>query len=275
MDGRDEDGKTARMREFAGKTVWITGASSGIGEALAYEFGARGAQLVLSARRSERLEQVAKVSGAREAHVVPLDLGALDTLSAKVDQVLATVGGVDVMVHNAGVGQRSSVMETAFAVDRRMMEVNYLGPVALTKALLPSMLAQKRGQFVVLSSVLGVFSAKRRSGYAASKHALHGYFNGLRAELCGDGIGVLLVCPGHVHTEFSQQALEGDGSRHGVTDKSSAAGLSAGETARRILRALERGQDEAYVAKWENLAVYLNRFAPSLMRRAIARVGQR
>ena len=263
------------MRDFAGKTVWITGASSGIGEALAYAFGARGARLVLSGRRTERLETVAKSAGARDTFVVPLDLGALDTLPGKVNEVLELAGGVDVMVHNAGVGQRSSVVETDFAVDRRMMEVNYLGPVALTKALLPSMLAQGRGQFVVLSSVLGVMSAKRRSGYAASKHALHGYFNALRAELSGEGIGVLLVCPGHVHTEFSQQALEGDGSRHGVTDKSSASGLSAGETAQRILRALERGKQEAYVAKWENLAVYLNRFAPALMRRAIARVDMR
>jgi short-subunit dehydrogenase len=263
------------MSDYAGKTVWITGASSGIGEALAYAFGARGARLVLSARRTERLEQVARSAGARETHVVPLDLGALDTLDDKVDQVLGLVGSIDVMVHNAGVGQRSTVIETDFAVDRRMMDVNYLGPVALTKALLPSMLEKGHGQFVVLSSVLGVMSAKRRSGYAASKHALHGYFNALRAELSSEGISVLMVCPGHVHTEFSQQAYEGDGRKHGVTDASSASGLSAGETARRIMRALDRGEAEAYVAKWESLAVYLNRFAPSLMRRAIARVNMR
>jgi short-subunit dehydrogenase len=263
------------MRDYTGKTVWITGASSGIGEALAYAFGERGARLVLSARRIERLAQVAKASGARETHVVPLDLGALDSLSAIAEQVVSQIGSVDIMVHNAGVGQRSLVLETDFQVDRRMMEVNYLGPVALTKALLPSMLRQRRGQFVVLSSVLGVMSAPRRSGYCASKHALHGYFNGLRAELGRDGISVLMVCPGRVHTEFSEQAFEGDGSRHGVSDASSQKGLSAGDVAHRTLAALERGDDEVLVAKWESLAVYLNRWAPSLMRRALARVNVR
>jgi short-subunit dehydrogenase len=156
-----------------------------------------------------------------------------------------------------------------------MMETNYLGPVQLTKALLPSMLLRQRGQFVVLSSVLGVMSMKQRSGYCASKHALHGYFNGLRAELSERGISVLMVCPGRVHTEFSEQAFEGDGSRHGVTDESSEKGLSAGDVAHRALAALEHGKDEILVAKWESLAVYLNRFAPSLVRRAIARIGTR
>ena len=259
-------------RDYTGKTVWITGASSGIGEALAYAFGERGARLVLSARRAERLMQVAKASGARETHVVPLDLSALDTLPAIAERVVSEIGSVDIMIHNAGVGQRSLVLDTDFEVDRRMMDTNYLGPVALTKALLPSMLRQQRGQIVVLSSVLGVLSAKRRSGYAASKHALHGYFNSLRAELSAQGISVLMVCPGHVHTEFSEQALEGDGSRHGVTDKSSEKGLSAGEVAHRTLCALERGKDEVLIAKWESLAVYLNRLAPSLVRRAIARL---
>jgi short-subunit dehydrogenase len=263
------------MRDYTGKTVWITGASSGIGEALAYAFGQRGARLILSARRADRLTQVAKASGARETQIVPLDLAQLDTLPALAERVMREIGRLDIMVHNAGVGQRSLVLETDFEVDRRMMETNYLGPVALTKAVLPFMLQQRHGQFVVLSSVLGVMSTPRRSGYCASKHALHGYFNGLRAELARDGISVLMVCPGRVHTEFSQQAFEGDGSRHGVTDVSSQKGLSAGEVAYRTLRALERGEDEILVAKWESLAVYLNRFAPSLVRRAIARINMR
>lgn len=264
-----------RVRDYTGKTVWITGASSGIGEALAYAFAARGARLVLSARRAERLERVARASGARDTLIVPLDLSRLDELPGRADEVLSKMGAVDIMVHNAGVGQRSAVVDTDFAVDRKMMETNYLGPVALSKALLPSMLERKQGSFVVVSSVLGLMSAKQRSGYCASKHALHGYFNALRAELSAEGISVLLVCPGHVSTEFSERALEGDGSAHGVVDKSTASGLSAGETARRTLNALDRGEAEVYVAKWENWAVYLNRYAPSLMRRAIAHVKMR
>lgn len=259
------------MTDLRGKTVWITGASSGIGEALAHEFGKRGARLVLSARRTEQLERVAGASGASECHVVPLDLAALDTLPGKVREVLERVGPVDVMVHNAGVGQRSLAFETSVEVDRTLMDTNYLGPVVITKALLPSMRARRKGAFVVVSSVLGVFGAPLRSGYAASKHALHGFFNSLRPEIARDGIHVLLVCPGRVRSAFSEAALEGDGSRHGKTDEASSRGLSSEEVASRTLEALERGKDEVYVAKWEHIPVYLQRFSPGLLRKALGR----
>jgi dehydrogenase/reductase SDR family protein 7B len=273
------------MRDYAGKTVWITGASSGIGEALAHDFAKRGAKLLLSARRADRLEQVAErcrsaPSGARaqsdqDTQILTLDMADPESLPGKVEQALQRFGPIDVMVHNAGVGQRGSVLETTFEVERQMLETNYLGPVALTKALLPSMVARKQGTFVVISSVLGLMSVKNRAGYCASKHALHGYFNGLRAELSGHGIKVLLVCPGHVKTEFSLHALEADGKAHGVVDAGQEQGLTPAACSARTLAALDRGKDEIYVAKWESVGVYLNRYAPGLLRGAMARAKPR
>jgi dehydrogenase/reductase SDR family member 7B len=256
------------MLDLAGKNVWITGASSGLGAALAEQCAAAGARLLLSARRVERLEAVAR--GKSHVELLPLDLAELDSLGDKAAQALARMGSIDVMIHNAGIGQRGLVSESSFEVDRRLMDVNFLGPVALTKAILPAMIAQKSGDFVVISSVLGMMSVKRRAGYCASKHALHGYFNALRAEVHEHGLRVLMVCPGHIDSEFSQQALAADGRANGVDESGSRAGLSPQECARVTLRALRRGSAEIYPAKWESLGVYLNRYAPALMRRAAA-----
>ena len=259
------------MSDYRGKTVWITGASSGIGEALALAFAKRGAKLLLSARREERLRELARTCGAPEVHVLPLDISDHASVAARTEQALSLVGPIDVMVHNAGVGQRSFAWETTLEVDRKLMETNYLGPVALTKALLPGMRARKQGPFVVMSSVLGVFGSPRRSSYAASKHALHGFFDSLRAELTHDGIRVLMVCPGRVRTEFSESALEGDGKRHGVMDDTSYRGILPERVATRTLAALARGEDEIYVAKWEKVPVYLRRMSPALLRKALSR----
>jgi dehydrogenase/reductase SDR family member 7B len=256
------------MRDVNGKTVWITGASSGLGEALARLFAARGARVLLSARRAERLAELARTLPS--AAVLPLDLAELDSLAARVGEAEALLGPIDVMVHNAGLGQRASVVESTFTMERQLMDVNFLAPVAMTKALLPGMLARGAGDFLVVSSVLGLMSVKHRAAYCASKHALHGYFNALRAELAGTGIGVLLACPGHIDSEFSRAALEGDGRPHGVDDAGTRSGMSPRECAARTIAAFERGKDEVYVTKWESAGVYLNRFAPALLRRVTA-----
>lgn len=263
------------MIDYRGKTVWITGASSGIGAALAAELAKRGATLILSARRTERLEATARACASASVHLLPMDVAAAESLSEHTHKALAITGQVDVMVHNAGVGQRSLAVETTVDVDRRMMETNFFGPVAITKHLLPSMRARKQGTIVVMSSVLGVFGAPRRSGYAASKHALHGYFDSMRAELGREGIRILMVCPGRVKTEFSESALEGDGARHGQMDASSYTGLSAERVAARTVKALDRGEDEVVVAKWETLPVLMKRVSPALLRRALGRADLR
>jgi len=263
------------MLDLTGKTVWITGASAGLGEALAHRFASRGARLLLSARRVDRLERVAGALAAQQVEVLPLDLADFASLPDKTNEAVARMGRIDVMVHNAGLGQRALVTESSFAVDRQLLDVNFLGPLALTKALLPSMLASGGGHFVVISSVLGLMSMKRRAAYCASKHALHGYFNALRAELDERGVRVLLVCPGHIDSEFSQRALAADGSPHGVDEAGSRAGLSPDQCAEQTVRGLLRGESEIYPAKWETAGVYLNRLAPSLMRKVVARMRAR
>ncbi len=256
------------MVDLTGKNVWITGASSGLGAALAQQCLDAGARVLLSARRVDRLAELAR--SRSNVEVLPLDLAELGSLAEKADQALQRMGAIDVMIHNAGIGQRGLVSEGSFEVERRLMDVNFLGPVALTKAILPSMIARRRGDFVVISSVLGLMSVKRRAGYCASKHALHGYFNALRAEVHEHGLRVLMVCPGHIDSEFSQQALNEAGRANGVNEAGTRAGLSPDECARVTLRALRRGSAEIYPAKWESLGVYLNRYAPALMRRAAA-----
>ncbi|MFQ5349692.1 MAG: SDR family oxidoreductase [Thermoanaerobaculia bacterium] len=254
------------------KVVWITGASSGIGEAVAREVGRRGARLVLSARRRERLEALRREIGESERHaVVPLDLADTAAIPAVVEAALAHAGHIDVMVHNAGISQRALVIDTALAVDRHLLEVNFFGTVALTKALLPAMLEAGGGRFVVVTSLVGKIGTPLRSGYAASKHALHGFFDSLRAELWERGIRVTLVCPGFIKTELPLAALTGDGSPQGKMDRAQLAGYPADRCAEKIVTAVERDREEVLIGGKEKHAVYLKRFLPRLFSRLIRR----
>lgn len=252
--------------------VWITGASSGIGEALAVQMAARGARLVLSARREEELERVRRECEAPERHfVVPLDLADPASLEYAAERVLDRRGVVEVMVHNGGISQRSLAREADLSVDRKLMEVDYFGPVALTKALLPSMRERGEGRFVVVSSLVGKIGTPLRSGYAAAKHALHGFFESLRAEEHDAGIRVTMVCPGFVHTRITHNALTADGSPQGTLDRAQAEGMSADECARRIVAAVEAGRDEVLIGGKERFAPLLWRLSPALYRRLIRR----
>jgi len=261
------------MSRFEGRLVWITGASSGIGEALAVAFAAEGAKLVLSARRGSELRRVAARCGrAASVDVLPLDLGELSSLPAHAADVVARHGGVDVMVHNGGISQRSLARDTTVEVDERLLRVNHLGPVALTKALLPSMASRGRGHFVVVSSLVGVFGTPLRSSYAASKHALHGFFDSLRAEEHDRGLRVTMVCPGFIRTDVSRNALSGDGSAHGVMDPATDKGLAPDVCARRILHAVAREKREVYVGGLETRAVLVQRLLPGVFARLVRRV---
>ncbi len=257
----------------SGKTVWITGASSGIGEALAYALSRRGARLILSARREERLRAVREACARPEAHhVVPLDLADPASLTGAAARVSETIGPVDVLVNNGGVSQRALVEAVDVDVIRRIMEVNFFGAVALTKAVLPSMLERGAGRVVVVSSLVGKFSTPRRSAYAASKHALHGFFDALRAEVWDRGVRVTLVCPGYVRTEISRNALAADGATHGRMDAGQKKGIAPERCAEAIIRAVEKERDEVLVGGKETLAVYVKRFFPGLFNRMIRRV---
>lgn len=257
------------MRRFEGKTVWITGASSGIGEACARAFAREGARLILSARRRDELTRVASSIGATDARIVPLDLEELGGSFARAQEIVAEAGDVDVMVHNGGVSQRSRAIDTSLDVDRRLFNVNYFGTVSLTKALLPAFVRRRAGHFVVVTSLTGVIGTPMRSSYAASKHALHGFFDSLRAEHHTDGLIVTLVCPGFVQTNVSRNALTGDGAPQGTMDDATARGITADECARELLEATAHRKREVYVGGRERLGVVLKRVAPGLLSRMV------
>ena len=254
--------------DFKNKVVWITGASSGIGEHLAYTFAAEGARLVISSRNVQELQRVReRCKPGAEVHIVPMDVAAFDSVQGIVDEVLHKVGPVDILVNNAGISQRDLALKTNLAVDQRIMDVNYFGTLAITKAVAPAMQARKSGQIVVISSVLGKMGVPYRSAYAASKHALQGFFDSLRAELYQYGITVTVICPGYVFTNVTANALKGDGTPNAVIEESTRSGFPPDVFARKAIRAIRNHRREVVIAKSEGLGVFLQRFLPGIYAR--------
>ena len=257
------------------KTIWITGASSGIGEALAMQLSAEGAQLILSARRQTELErEKSNCSNQDNIKILTLDLAEADSLVTKTNEAIALFGEVDILINNGGISQRSLVKDTKLEVDRNLMEVNYFGNIALAKNLLPHMLKKGSGHFVVVTSLTGIFGTPYRSGYAATKHALHGFYDSLRAELEDDGIKVTIAAPGFVKTNVSVNALVGDGSKANVMDEAQAKGISAEDCAKAIIKAIKKEKREIYIGK-ESYGAYVKRFFPGLFARMIKKAKVR
>ncbi len=255
---------------FQDKVIWITGASSGIGEALAYAFSKAGAKLILSARRVHELERVRKMCRNPEnVMVLKLDLADASPFPHLVKTAVDRFGRIDVLVNNGGLSQRSKASETPVETDRYIMEVNYFGNVALTKAVLPQMQKQKSGHIVVISSIAGKFGFFLRSAYAASKHALHGFYESLRLEEEKNNIDVTVVCPGRVQTNISLHALGKEGKAHGLVDDAQANGISAEACAAAILKGMAKGKKELLVGGKEVKAVVLKRFFPGLFYKVI------
>ena len=231
--------------------------------------------MVLSARKQATLEDVA--APLREAgatvHVVTLDLAEAQSLSGVAQHVETEIGPVDVMVHCGGISQRSKAIDTDLDVDRRVMEIDYFGTLALTKALLPGMVKRGRGHFVVVTSLMGLFSSPLRSGYCGAKHALHGFFEALRAEHHDDGLKVTMVCPGFIRTNISLNAVVGDGSQQGTMDAKTGAGMTAEQCAERMIIAVERDKAEVLIGRYEILAAYIKRLSPALLRRIVRRAA--
>jgi dehydrogenase/reductase SDR family member 7B len=257
---------------FAGRVVWITGASSGIGAALARVFAETGARLVLSSRRMDELERVRQTCVRPEEHiVVPLDLTRSESFAAITAELLSRCGQIDILINNGGVSQRALAIDSTPTAERAIMEIDYFGTVALTKAVLPSMMAHRAGHVVVISSVMGYIGTPGRSSYAAAKHALHGYFDSLRLELKTHDIAVTLVCPGYVRTAVSANAFGPTGEKNAGPDASKPRGIPAEKCAKIVLRAVARRRAEVYVGR-ESVAIYLQRFAPWLLRRLLGRL---
>ncbi|XP_036134331.1 dehydrogenase/reductase SDR family member 7B isoform X1 [Molossus molossus] len=269
-----------RMKAYVqDAVVVITGATSGLGRECAKVFYAAGAKLVLCGRNREALEELTKELAASQAtkvqthtpHTVTFDLADTGTVVAAAAEILQRFGRVDVLINNAGVSYRGAILDTALDVDQRVMQTNYFGPVALTKALLPSMTARRRGHVVAISSVQGKISVPFRSAYAASKHATQAFFDCLRAEMEQYAVKVTVISPGYIHTNLSINAVTADGSRYGVMDKTTAQGRMPVEVARDVLAAVGKKKEDVILAGLlPSLAIYLRTLAPGLFFRLMA-----
>lgn len=251
---------------FTNKVIWVTGASSGIGKALALELSKTGAKLIISSRREKQLLEVQKeCTNPDLVKIVTLDLEDYKNLESKANEAISAFGGLDILVNNGGISQRSLASETTIDVDERLMAINYLGSVALTKAVLPHFIQKKKGHFITITSIVGKIGTPLRSTYAASKHALHGFFDSLRAENHQHNIAVTLVCPGFVNTNVSMNALTADGTPQQTMDKATANGIAPERFAKLMVKAIAAKKEEAYIAgAKEKLGVYVKRFFPSL-----------
>lgn len=260
---------------FEDNVVWITGASSGIGEALAYKLHEQGAHLILSSRRREALERVRDncSKGSGKVDILPLDLEKAAELPAKAEEALQLHGHIDYLFNNGGMSQRSYAVDTDLNVLRKIMEINFMGTVALTKAVLPSMIERRSGHIVVTSSVMGKFGTRLRSAYAASKHALHGYFDSLRQEVHEYNIHVTLVCPGYIKTNVTINALTGDGEKMNEMGHGQEQGMAPETFAGKLLPKVLSHKEEVYIGGTEVLGIYLQRFVPGLFHKILRRVN--
>jgi short-subunit dehydrogenase len=234
--------------DFAGKTIWITGASSGIGAGLATACARAGARLVLSGRRADALAEVAGRCQAATLQL-PFETTDLDALPGIVAQAEAFTGGIDILVNNAGISQRSLALDTDFDVYRRIMEVDFFAPLRLTQLVLPAMVRRGSGAIVNNASIAGKVGSPLRTGYCAAKHAMVGWSDAMRAEIAQYGVTVHVVTPGFVATGIAENALKGDGSVNGATDDPVNAGISIDEAAVQILDALASDTPEFPVGR--------------------------
>ena len=257
---------------FNNKVIWITGASSGIGRAVAMELSKQNCKLILSSRREQALLEVKhECADPESVEVLTLDLSDYKNMPNIVENAISIFGRVDVLINNGGISQRSAIVDTSIEVDKKLMEVDYLGTIALSKALLPHFITNKSGQFVVVSSLMGKFSSPLRSAYCGAKHALHGFFDALRLEHDKDNIKVTMICPGFVNTNVARNALIGDGSTQGYQDTMTENGLEVHKFAKKMIKAIQKEKFEAYIGKFERFGVYVKRLSPRLIHKLVLR----
>lgn len=278
-----------RRAYYQGKVVWVTGASSGIGESIAYELYRCGAKVILSARRANELERVktncqslslyessgSSSSGSsnntsNDPFIVTIDLSDSSSIQNAAKTVLEKFSHVDILINNSGITSRGSALETLSSVEEHVMRINFFGTVELTKLVLPSMIEKNAGHVAVVSSVQGKLGIPFRSAYAASKHAIHGYFDSLRAEISKNNIAVTLCCPGYVKTNLSLNAVTASGSKYGVMDETTSNGYSPDFVAAKMLDGMVDKKTEIIIAKLDAvLAIYARCLIPGLLAKVL------
>jgi dehydrogenase/reductase SDR family protein 7B len=274
LKNKNNNNKSVNMAYFINKKIWITGASSGIGKALALTLAADNISLILTARNIDALNEVVKacvIQGAN-AQLLALDLTDEHQINT-IDDDICT--GIDIIIHCAGVSQRSLALETNNSVNRQLMEINYFSIIALTQKILPSMCNRMNGQVVIISSVAGKIGTPLRSGYAGAKHALQGYFDSLRAELHHKNVSITIVFPGYINTDISMKSLTADGSQYNKIDRALSHGLPLEKCSQQIIHAIAKRKEEVIVsALKEKIGVIIKRLFPQLMSKIVRNLNE-
>jgi short-subunit dehydrogenase len=262
------------MNNFDGKVAWITGASSGIGEALVYAFIKNGAFVIASSNDSSELQRVKNNCGDHSENVtcVPFDLSDTGDINNIVDAQMKKSGRIDYLLNIGGISQRATIEETPLWLDRKIMEINYFGTIALTKAILPYMIKQKSGHILATSSISGRFGFPLRSAYSASKQALHGFFETLHIENQKNNIRASVIIPGRVRTKISMHALTSDGKEHGKMDEGQEKGITPEKAAKTIIRGIKRNKREILVGSGELIMLHIRRYLPFLFFRLAGKI---
>ena len=260
---------------YKDKVVWITGASSGIGEALAHRFSREGARVIISSHEPEELDRVKRdlESYGNDVHIEVFDLGNPGEVQQTADRVLKQFGRVDVLMNNGGISQRALAVETPLEIDRRIMEIDYFAGVILTKAVLPGMIERGYGHIGVTSTISGKFGFPLRSAYAAAKHALFGFYESVWAENYQHGVRVTLFSPGRVRTNISLHALQKDGKEHGKMDPGQAKGITTEACARKMVRSMKRNRKDVLIGGSELIMVYIHKYFRWLYYRIVSKIS--
>lgn len=260
--------------DYNNKTVWITGASSGIGRELAIQFAELGASVILSTRNVEKLTALkAELKGGGHL-ILPLDLAKPEEVLSKVTAAINELPAIDILINNGGISQRSLFLENDFKVYRQLMEVNYFGLVALTKAVLPSMVARKSGSVVAISSVAGKVGSKLRTGYSGTKFAVVGFMDCLRAEVKEHNIHCLTICPGFIKTVIAHNSLNPQGVAQNKSEQAIENGMDVKVAASKMINAINSKKDEVIVGQGlSGWAPTIKRFFPRLFNHLTAKVN--
>ena len=256
------------------KVVWITGASSGIGEALVYRCVKEGATVIASSNCKKELAEVKENCGdSRDrVYLACFDLSDTGDIAELVEEQHRITGQFDYLINIGGISQRGTIEETPLEIDRKLMEINYFGTIALTKAVLPYMIERRSGHILATSSISGRFGFPLRSAYSASKQALHGFFETLHLENKKNNIKATVIIPGRVRTNIPIHAITPSGKEHGKMDPGQAGGISAEKAARIILRGIRRNRREIKVGRTELIMLYIRKFFPSIFFNIASRI---